>query len=142
MIPDSVIIDALNKTSGNVSAAARAIGMSRRQLFRRIQVNEALSELIDDLRHSLADDAETCIGDSIRAGDVNTAKWFLLSSYVGRSRGFSKTIDLSQPDDSYLDVQTIEVVVESREQVEKTLNLKEFEAIAELVRQRRLSNEE
>jgi hypothetical protein len=110
--------------------------LSRRQVIRRIEASADLKELVDDLRQSLVDDAESCIASKIREGDVKTAQWLLLCSAAGRSRGYSKTIDQNQPDDSSCTAQIVEVIVDTPEQVRKILNYEEFEEMANQARRR------
>lgn len=119
---------ALRDSGGNVSAAARKLGVSRRHLHRLIVANEELQDVLDDSRESVADRAEACIAQAITAGDVKTAIWYLMSSQAGRSRGFAK--DSSRATDSQASsVRLVEVVCETPEQVRDMMNYEDYAAL-------------
>ncbi len=79
MIPDDRIAEALETSRGNVSAAARELGLSRRQVHSRIESCDSLQDLLADLREGVADTAESVIAAAISSGDTKLAMWYLLS---------------------------------------------------------------
>ena len=82
------IEDALRKKGGNITVAAKALGISRRQLTRRIKDSATLAELIDELREERSDLAEDKLGQAIKNGE-SWAICFHLKTQA-KSRGYSE----------------------------------------------------
>lgn len=121
------IAEALANTAGNISAAARKMGVSRSTLHRRIAKSKALNRVVADQRESLCDDAESCIASAVRSGDVKTAQWYLIFSEAGRKRGYGKQPDTSFSDNANPVPTVVEIVVENHEQVGRIMAFNEFE---------------
>lgn len=123
----ATLASALSEASGNVAAAARRLGLARSTLHRRIQKSAKLQLIITDQRESLCDDAEFCIAQAVRDGDVKTAQWFLNSSETGRIRGYGKQPDgKAEADEFAAQPKIVEIVVESREQLAGILTYDQF----------------
>ena len=90
------IANALRDARGNKSAAARnltqtsGVEVSRRYLAGKIDSNPALLELVEDLRESVIDNAETNIFDAIAGGRLEESKFVLTT--IGKDRGYVKTV--------------------------------------------------
>jgi hypothetical protein len=79
---------ALLKMQGNVSAAARARGVTRAAIHYRINKNPALQQIVFDCRETIADDAETMLAAQVLAGDGAQIRYAL--STIGRNRGYGQ----------------------------------------------------
>jgi Bacterial regulatory protein, Fis family len=82
----------LIRTSGNVSAAARALGVPRRDL--RL-LTDAVPELMDaalEATERALDEAEAMVLEAVRAPDkrraIKAASFYLRARAAGRRRGF------------------------------------------------------
>ncbi len=86
------IVEALQKMQGNVSAAARQLGVSREYLSRTIAKNEALKEIVEDARQSMVDNAESALNRAVINGEA-WAVCFTLKTQ-GRKRGYVERQEL------------------------------------------------
>lgn len=121
------VAETLVAAAGNVSEAARRLGVGRTVLHRRISKSPMLQRIIADQREALCDDAEACITSAVRHGDVKTAQWYLLSSAAGRSRGYGKTeVQSGSETDAICQPKIIEIVVSDRAQVADILEYQHF----------------
>lgn len=77
---------ALKQTSGNVSAAARALGVSRTAMYNKINNHDSLKEVLTDAREELVDIAETALRSEVLAKNI-TAIIFTLKT-LGKDRGY------------------------------------------------------
>lgn len=77
---------AIKQTAGNVSAAARALGVSRSTVNRRIAESPVLKQLVEDTREELVDVAESALRREVLAGNI-TAIIFTLKTQ-GKKRGY------------------------------------------------------
>lgn len=87
------IENALRAKSGNVTAAAVALGCSRSTIYRRIEQSPQLKDLITDERETLADIAESALRKAVLDGNI-TAIIFTLKT-VGKSRGYVERQELT-----------------------------------------------
>ena len=72
------------KANGNISYIARALGVSRHVIYRRIQENPELQVLLDNERESTLDDLEEELANQALNGNI-TALIFAL-----KTRGFKR----------------------------------------------------
>ena len=77
---------ALKQASGNVTYAAKALGVARGTLYRRIGQNARLQETLTDARESLVDAAESALHKQILDGNI-AAIIFALKT-LGKDRGY------------------------------------------------------
>lgn len=61
---------ALNAMSGNVSAAARSLGISRNWLDTLIKRSEKLQQVVHDARQSMCDNAESALNRAVINGEA------------------------------------------------------------------------
>lgn len=90
------VAKALEATGGNVSEAARALGVHRTTVHRKIKSSETLQEIVTDARESLVDLAEGKIKSEIKKGNI-TAIIFTLKTQ-GKERGWVERHEVSGPD--------------------------------------------
>ena len=86
MRPESEVIAQLKKSMGNVSHAARALGMTRTRLCARIAEHPELREIVTDARQTMVDDAENALHASVISKE-GWAVTFVLKT-IGRDRGY------------------------------------------------------
>lgn len=81
-----VIIDALEKTGGVITAAAKSLNTSRVSLYKWIEADGKLREAKEQAEESLLDLAESKLFQAINKGDM-TAIIFTLKTR-GKKRGY------------------------------------------------------
>lgn len=110
------ILEALKASRGIVSAAARRLGMNRRQLTRRVKSSEKLKEARDDARAEFCDLAESKLVENVEAGNVPSVLFAL--KCLGKDRGYVERSEVTGKDGRDLG----EIVIPKRE-----VTLKEWE---------------
>lgn len=110
------ILEALKASRGIVSAAARRLGMNRRQLTRRVKSSEKLKEARDDARAEFCDLAESKLVENVEAGNVPSVLFAL--KCLGKDRGYVERSEVTGKDGKDLG----EIVIPKRE-----VTLKEWE---------------
>lgn len=81
---------ALKAASGNISYAARALGVSRTAIYRRIEDSPTLQALLVDVREELVDIAESALKREVLNQNI-TAIIFTLKTQ-GQKRGYIERI--------------------------------------------------
>jgi hypothetical protein len=76
----------LIEQQGNLSAAARKLGMSRRGVQKRVEKSPQLQEVLEDARETMVDDAENVLRDKLKAGDLAAAMF--IAKTLGKNRGY------------------------------------------------------
>lgn len=87
---------ALEGASGNISYAAKSLGVSRSTLYRRIDASPALKVVLADSREELKDIAESALKRAVIAGE-GWAVCFALKT-VGRDRGYVERQEVTGAD--------------------------------------------
>jgi len=85
---DDDVAEAIRLCDGNISAAARHLGVSRRTVYDRIHKNPALKETLMEAREVNLDELEDTLYDMAKNGNI-TALIFALKTQ-GRERGYSE----------------------------------------------------
>lgn len=83
---DAQILKALEKSRGLVARAARALKMTPRAIYYRLEQNPALAEALNDIREVRLDDAEFELSKAIDRGEAWAVCFYLKT--IGRKRGF------------------------------------------------------
>lgn len=93
---DKQIVDALKKTEGNISAAARALGASRATIHKRINEVEKVKEEYESVNEANLDLAENELIDLVKdkkhKDHFGALKFYLRTK--GRDRGFGDKSEL------------------------------------------------
>lgn len=86
--PEATIEKALRKAQGNISFAARLLGLDRTQVYSRIKASKGLLQVVQEARETLLDDAESALHVAISKRE-GWAVCFALKT-IGRVRGYSE----------------------------------------------------
>jgi hypothetical protein len=81
---------------GNVAATARALGVHRTTIHRRIQKSPVLQAALEEARETMLDNAERQLYDE--ALDGNTAALIFFLKTQGKSRGYTERHELTGAD--------------------------------------------
>lgn len=87
---------ALTAKAGNVSEAARALGVTRWGLQKRINQSAELQQVLKDAREEMVDIAESVARQEIRNG--NTAMTIFVLKTLGKERGYVERQEISGAD--------------------------------------------
>ena len=90
MYKDTDISQALQKARGNISVAAKALGCSHSTIYRRLNENEVLQEILDNEREAFIDFAESKLQDLISDGNLTATIFFLKTQARHRGYGGSR----------------------------------------------------
>jgi hypothetical protein len=98
-ISDYRMLQALRKSSGVMSEAAKLLGVSRNAVWKRVKASKRLQMVLPALREQLLDGAEGAIWAAVKRERDNptgafpaTSQWVLKS--MGRDRGWGEKITL------------------------------------------------
>ncbi len=80
------LIETLMKNNGNITDSAKALKCDRNTIYKMIESNPALKQIINRAREVIIDEAEKYLLDNIKEGNV-TSIIFVLKT-LGRSRGY------------------------------------------------------
>lgn len=83
---DAKLIKALRKHGGIQAKAADDLKVSRQAVNQRIAASEKLQQLVREIEEENKDLAEGVVIDGLKAGDRETARWYL--GRKGRDRGY------------------------------------------------------
>ena len=103
------VAKALTETHGNISAAARMLGVTRRAIAKRIDGDPILKAAVVDARETMLDDAERSLAKAVLAGEA-WAVCFLLKTQ-GRGRGYIERVATDAPPASTVHLNIVESVV-------------------------------
>jgi GTP cyclohydrolase II len=96
MVTIRAIEKALRDKRGNVSAAAKALDLSRTSLYERIHKSDKLQEVLTESRETMLDNAETALYDDALNGNTTALIFFLKTQ--GKSRGYTERQELTGAD--------------------------------------------
>lgn len=81
------IPDLMQEKHGNIAAVARALGIDRAALWRRIEASASLKAIKQDIKESFLDDIEMILEEKALAGSTPEMIFYLKTQ--GRHRGYS-----------------------------------------------------
>lgn len=96
---------AIRQTAGNIAQAARALGVSRSTVNRRVSQSEALKEVVDEVREELVDIAESALRREVVNGNI-TAIIFTLKTQ-GKNRGYVERQEVTGAEGGTITVELI-----------------------------------
>lgn len=109
-LPTELIAQALQQSAGNITEAARSLGMSRTGLHLRISKTASLQQVVKEEREALIDMAESALRTKIRGGDMTAIIWALKASPEAKRRGWGERTELTGNNGDRLGVIGIEIV--------------------------------
>lgn len=92
---DAQIIAALQASAGIMTAAARALGMERSSLWRRVSKSAKLTAVLQEVRESVLDLAESSLLKALQRGDAWAVCFFLKCQ--AKQRGYSERTEITGP---------------------------------------------
>lgn len=98
------IESALNAAHGNVSSAARALGIARRTVYQHIEDSPTLRTVLSDAREFRVDFAEDKLFEAVEAGDMTAIIWTLKASPEAKRRGWGEKQEITGPNNEPLKV--------------------------------------
>lgn len=87
----NALLDAYDKSMGNVSSACRTVNVSRETFYRFKRDDKVFSERVTEIDETNLDFAETILLKNIREGKEASLIFFLKTK--GRDRGYIERID-------------------------------------------------
>lgn len=91
MVTDEQIKTAIYGADGCITAAARALGVTRQTVYNRMKKSSMIQEAKDDADESMKDIAESELVKLIRAGNLGAICFFLKCR--AKERGYIERID-------------------------------------------------
>ena len=92
------IEDAIRKSAGNVTYAAKALGVGRTALHARIAKSPDLQRVLQEEREALVDMAESALRAEVLDRNMTAIIWALKASPEAKRRGWSERHELGGPD--------------------------------------------
>ena len=90
--------DAIRKAAGNVTAAARGLGINRTSLHARIARSPALQQVLQEERESLVDMAESALRAEVLDRNMTAVIWTLKASPEAKRRGWGERQEVTGAD--------------------------------------------
>jgi hypothetical protein len=101
-VNDEKLKQALEESNGNISHAARSLGISRNVIHVHVNANPELKQILDDSRQTMLDEAENALLSAVREKQ-GWAVCFTLKT-IGQERGYIERADQSHSG-------TVEVII-------------------------------
>lgn len=95
--PTELVAEAIRKAAGNVTAAARSLGMDRTALHHRIARTPTLQRILQEEREALVDMAESALRAEVLDRNMTAIIWTLKASPEAKRRGWSERQEISGP---------------------------------------------
>lgn len=92
-------LQAFEAKAGNISAAAKAIGITRTQYHKWRSSDPAFAQACEDVKEGLIDLAETMLLAQMRQGNIAAIIFYLKTQ--GKGRGYVERTEISQPPQAY-----------------------------------------
>lgn len=96
MLTVEQIANALTKKAGNITQTAKALGVTREAIHKRVKADEELQAIVTDAREALTDVAESALLKQVKLGNI-AAIIFTLKTQ-GKARGYVERQEISGPD--------------------------------------------
>ena len=90
--------DAIRRAAGNVTAAARGLGVGRTALHARIAKSPDLQRVLQEEREALVDMAESALRAEVLDRNMTAIIWTLKASPEAKRRGWGERHELGGPD--------------------------------------------
>ena len=104
--------DAIRKSAGNVTAAARGLGVGRTSLHARIARSPALQQVLQEEREALVDMAESALRAEVLDRNMTAIIWTLKASPEAKRRGWSERHEMTGAEGAPLTIAVVNVDVD------------------------------
>ena len=104
--------DAIRKAAGNVTYAAKALGVGRTALHARIAKSPDLQRVLQEEREALVDMAESALRAEVLDRNMTAIIWTLKASPEAKRRGWSERHEMTGPDGGPLTIAVVNVDVD------------------------------
>ncbi len=104
--------DAIRRAAGNVTAAARGLGVGRTALHARIAKSPDLQRVLQEEREALVDMAESALRAEVLDRNMTAIIWTLKASPEAKRRGWSERHELGGPDGGPVTIAVVNVDVD------------------------------
>ncbi len=104
--------DAIRKSAGNVTAAARGLGVGRTALHARIAKSPELQRILQEERESLVDMAESALRAEVLDRNMTAVIWTLKASPEAKRRGWGERTEVTGKDGAPLTIAIVNVDVD------------------------------
>lgn len=101
------IEDAIRKAAGNVTAAARGLGIGRTSLHARIAKSPELQRILQEERESLVDMAESALRAEVLDRNMTAVIWTLKASPEAKRRGWGERQEVTGVDGAPIQVEYV-----------------------------------
>lgn len=101
------IEDAIRKAAGNVTAAARGLGINRTSLHARIARSPALQQVLQEEREALVDMAESALRAEVLDRNMTAVIWTLKASPEAKRRGWGERQEVTGANGAPIQVEYI-----------------------------------
>jgi hypothetical protein len=99
---DDEIIQALQRTNGLVSLAAREIRATPQMIYKRIRISAAVKLAVDEARESMIDLAELKLRQAVMNGEPYAVS--LVLKTIGKNRGYVERQEVTGADGAAIKV--------------------------------------
>ena len=106
------IEDAIRKSAGNVTAAARGLGVGRTALHARIAKSPDLQRVLQEEREALVDMAESALRAEVLERNMTAVIWTLKASPEAKRRGWGERTEVTGKDGAPLTIAVVNVDVD------------------------------
>ena len=111
--PSAVQIeDAIRRAAGNVTAAARGLGVGRTALHARIAKSPDLQRVLQEEREALVDMAESALRAEVLDRNMTAIIWTLKASPEAKRRGWSERHEMTGAEGTALTIAIVNVDVD------------------------------
>lgn len=101
------IEEALKKTAGNISQAAKTLNVSRNAIYDRIHNSPTLQTVLQNSREELVDIAESALLRGVIEGNMTAIIWTLKASPAAKARGWSERQEVTGADGGAITIKVI-----------------------------------
>ncbi len=91
VVSNEEIIEALWASRGNMTAAARRLGIARWTIYRRAQTVKKVRQVVEEAREMTIDMAETQLSRMVNEGDFRAINLVLRT--IGKTRGYTEVVE-------------------------------------------------
>ena len=91
------LLEAIKDTGGIMSRIADKLGCSWHSAEKHVNKNEVAKQAYKDERQGLIDDSENVIRNAVKGGDVQSAKFVLMT--LGKNRGYTERQEVEHSGD-------------------------------------------